>query len=214
MVEILLTKGPWGVNEQGVETGWTPLHSLAIGGVKKLKQHYREFNELIMWHKPKNPPTTMSERTYDPKGTAQALIRAGADWNITGWLAGYHNSCIHTAGNIIDKELLDPVVLAAVAQNFEVAESLLSLGADPVMHHIKKKQIPNEGVIGGGGGGKESVPPRLSEIAARTGQPPRIQAMVTVLKALALSGSRDMNKGFDGRETVLMPPFKGIKEEL
>jgi len=89
MVEMLLAKGPWGVNAVGVGNNWTPLHSLAAGGVRKVRAHYEAFNELVVWHKPKNPPTTMSESTYDPKGTAEALITAGADWNITGQLPLY-----------------------------------------------------------------------------------------------------------------------------
>lgn len=89
MVEMLLAKGPWGVNELAHETEWTPLHSLAMGD-PDARRFLSEYHTGLMKHrKPKNPPPA-PDKLYDAKGTAEALLAAGADMTITGrrWVGG------------------------------------------------------------------------------------------------------------------------------
>jgi len=83
MVEMLLAKGPWSVNELADETGWTPLHSLAMDDADTRRFLNKYHTDLMKLKKPKNPPPGVEE-LYDVKGTAEALLTAGADWTIAG----------------------------------------------------------------------------------------------------------------------------------
>lgn len=78
MVELLLRWG-WRVGERD-GAGKTPLRVLAEGGGLKARALVTSMliSGASMWNV-KNPPPSPTE-TYDPKGTAEALIAAGADW--------------------------------------------------------------------------------------------------------------------------------------
>jgi len=81
MVEMLLKKGPWKVDEHAELTGFTPLHSLAKGDSGTAEYLRRMHAEEIAKRKPRNSP---QRPIYDAKGTAEALINAGAHWDIIG----------------------------------------------------------------------------------------------------------------------------------
>lgn len=80
MVEMMLAKGPWGVNEREVG-GHTPLHSVARGRGEEMNG--MGGNQQKLFDGMKDPPPTVDE-LYDPVGTVEALLLAGADWELKG----------------------------------------------------------------------------------------------------------------------------------
>lgn len=67
------------------------------------------------------------------------------------------------------------MTLAGLQKNYDVAEALLSLGADPSF----TSRFINERT-----GEVEQRPARLSEHVARAGHPPGVEGMLSVLKTL------------------------------
>ena len=83
MVEMLLEKGPWGVNERDGHLRWTPLHYLAGNAMHTFKPFPGRLDSMAAQRKPKNPPKNLVA-TYDALGTVEVLLKAGADWRLNG----------------------------------------------------------------------------------------------------------------------------------
>ena len=86
MVEMLLAKGPWGVNERDPRFGVTPLHNLAAANRQNRVELFAGHDSMMAHLKPKNPPKSLAA-VYDAAGTAKALLDAGADWTLRGRFA-------------------------------------------------------------------------------------------------------------------------------
>jgi len=106
---------------------------------------------------------------------------------------------------------LDPVMLAAFHKNFDIAEALLSLGADPVVEDKRFLRLLT--------GEEEPWSGRMSELMARAGYPTDVQGMLTGLKTLSgvvmakleLMERKRRDKSGEGVKKG-MPQFRDFRE--
>jgi len=61
---------------------YTPLHSAAAGRTEERRDVTDK--QRTLYEGVSNPPPTVDE-LYDPAGTVEALLKAGANWKLKGW---------------------------------------------------------------------------------------------------------------------------------